>query len=65
MINEYMKVGDEVKTTASKKPVTITEVGKHFAHAIGVKGRKWMIIEENGKLRGFNARSGAWCEVLI
>jgi len=60
-----LNIGDKIKTTASKQPVTITEVGKHFAHAIGVKGRKLMIVEENGKLRGFNARTGSWCEVVL
>jgi hypothetical protein len=47
MINEFVKVGDEVQVPGIKTPVKITFVGKICADAIGPKGRKIGFVQND------------------
>lgn len=45
MINDLIKVGDQVNVPDVKNPVTITYVGRATAEGTGMRGRKFMFAQ--------------------
>ena len=62
-----MKIGDEIQTDFSKAPFCITEVGKHYAKAVGAKGRKLFISQNahSGRLHATDIKNNKSCEIFI
>ncbi|KKQ41655.1 MAG: hypothetical protein US61_C0042G0005 [Parcubacteria group bacterium GW2011_GWE2_37_8] len=67
MINEILKIGDEIKTAFSKAPFCVTEVGKHYARAEGARGRKLFISQNvnSGRLYATDIKNKKECEFFI
>jgi len=68
MLGEILKIGDKVEISFSKSKVMVTTVGKHYARAVGSRGRKWLISEDPvipNSYYAFDAKNNVKCILYI
>ena len=64
LFNEVYQNGYYVRLEGMKKPLIVTEVGKHYMKAEGVRGSRWFICGDMNKIVALNIRTNVKREVL-